>query len=93
MNEELCESNPSSGNGAKEKDDAAIAKLALHLQRGVRGPQGEERGGRERSSREDGRIFRIATAPPGEPPLATQGRYESSPCRDGATGYEPSDRL
>src|SRR5438094_6766777 len=29
LDEELCESNPSSGKGAKEKYDAAIAKLAL----------------------------------------------------------------
>src|SRR5207253_3575192 len=29
FDEELCESNPSSGKGAKEKYDAAIAKLAL----------------------------------------------------------------
>jgi len=54
MNEELCESNPSSGNGAKEKDDAAIAKLALHLQRGVRGPQGEG-ARRQRAKQQRGR--------------------------------------
>src|SRR5436853_608849 len=29
FDEELCESNPSSGKGAKEKYDAAIAKLAV----------------------------------------------------------------
>ena len=62
FDEELCESDPSTAKGAKERYDAANREARAHLQRAVRGPQcaGAAGDGRDASRRRQRGYLRLS---------------------------------